>query len=174
MAWTLRSKSFSFLSIQENSSQWKLGIYSTPWHCILSILNLVRNFCSIIGIRRVCRYQGGNQNLYIEKEQTTQWPKEKSFSFLSIQENSYQWKLGIYSTPWHCCNIILNYVLKVYGAYSCWWCWMAHAPYTAIWLLVPWAICYIVIFVNHIINFKLSQKFLFDIWYKKSLQIPRG
>ena len=28
-------------------------------------------------IRRVWRYQRGNQNLYIEEEQTTQWPKEK-------------------------------------------------------------------------------------------------
>jgi membrane protease subunit HflK len=27
--------------------------------------------------RRVCRYQRGNQNPYIEEEQTTQWPKEK-------------------------------------------------------------------------------------------------
>ena len=27
--------------------------------------------------RRVWRYQKGNQNPYIEKEQTTQWPKEK-------------------------------------------------------------------------------------------------
>jgi hypothetical protein len=27
--------------------------------------------------RRVWRYQRGNQNPYIEKEQTTQWPKEK-------------------------------------------------------------------------------------------------
>ena len=26
---------------------------------------------------RVWRYQGGNQNSYIEEEQTTQWPKEK-------------------------------------------------------------------------------------------------
>jgi hypothetical protein len=26
--------------------------------------------------RRVWRYQRGNQNLYIEEEQTTQWPKE--------------------------------------------------------------------------------------------------
>ena len=25
---------------------------------------------------RVCRYQSGNHNPYIEKEQTTQWPKE--------------------------------------------------------------------------------------------------
>jgi hypothetical protein len=27
--------------------------------------------------RRVGRYQRGNQNPYIEEEQTTQWPKEK-------------------------------------------------------------------------------------------------
>jgi hypothetical protein len=27
---------------------------------------------------RVCKYQRGNQNPYIEEEQTTQWPKEKS------------------------------------------------------------------------------------------------
>ena len=27
--------------------------------------------------RRVWRYQRGNQNLYIEEEQTTQWPKQK-------------------------------------------------------------------------------------------------
>jgi hypothetical protein len=30
-----------------------------------------------IGVRSVCRYQRGNQNPYIEEEQTTQWPKEK-------------------------------------------------------------------------------------------------
>jgi len=28
-------------------------------------------------VRRVWRYQRGNQNLYIEEEQTTHWPKEK-------------------------------------------------------------------------------------------------
>ena len=28
-------------------------------------------------IRRVWRYQRGNQNPYVEEEQTTQWPKEK-------------------------------------------------------------------------------------------------
>jgi hypothetical protein len=28
-------------------------------------------------VRRVWRKQRGNQNLYIEEEQTTQWPKEK-------------------------------------------------------------------------------------------------
>jgi hypothetical protein len=30
-----------------------------------------------IGERRVWRYHRGNQNPYIEEEQTTQWPKEK-------------------------------------------------------------------------------------------------
>ena len=29
-------------------------------------------------LRRVWRYQRGNQNSYIEEEQTTQWPKEKA------------------------------------------------------------------------------------------------
>jgi hypothetical protein len=29
-------------------------------------------------IRRFWRYQRGNQNPYIEEEQTTQWPKEKT------------------------------------------------------------------------------------------------
>jgi hypothetical protein len=34
--------------------------------------------CLIFQYRRVCKYQSGNQNPYIEEEQTTQWPKEKS------------------------------------------------------------------------------------------------
>jgi hypothetical protein len=32
---------------------------------------------SLKSVRRVWRYQSGNQNPYIEEEQTTQWPKEK-------------------------------------------------------------------------------------------------
>ena len=28
-------------------------------------------------VRRLCRYKRGNQNPYIEDEQTTQWPKKK-------------------------------------------------------------------------------------------------
>ena len=28
-------------------------------------------------LRRVWRYERGNQNMYIKEEQTTQWPKEK-------------------------------------------------------------------------------------------------
>ena len=33
--------------------------------------------CVYLYLKRVWRYQRGNQNLYIEEEQTTQWPKEK-------------------------------------------------------------------------------------------------
>ena len=33
--------------------------------------------CFLKWVRRVWRYQRGNQNPYIEEEQTTQWPKEK-------------------------------------------------------------------------------------------------
>jgi hypothetical protein len=31
----------------------------------------------VVVLRRVWRYQSGNQNPYIEEEQTTQWPKDK-------------------------------------------------------------------------------------------------
>ena len=41
------------------------------------ISNALNHFSHICYIRRVWRYQRGNQNLYIEEEQTTQWPKEK-------------------------------------------------------------------------------------------------
>ena len=42
-----------------------------------------RERCHLFGcdgfsyVRRVWRYQRGNQNLYMEEEQTTHWPKEK-------------------------------------------------------------------------------------------------
>ena len=32
---------------------------------------------TLCSVRSVWRYQRGNQNPYIEEEQTTQWPKEK-------------------------------------------------------------------------------------------------
>jgi hypothetical protein len=35
-------------------------------------------------LRRVRRYQRGNQNPYIEEEQTTQWPRENG-------QNDKQW-----------------------------------------------------------------------------------
>ena len=46
------------------------------------MLNLVTDVhtcenLKILSGRRVWRYQRGNQNSYIEEEQTTQWPKEK-------------------------------------------------------------------------------------------------
>ena len=44
----------------------------SKWHC------LYQNSKHYQWIRRVWRYQRGNQNPYIEEEQTTQWPKEKS------------------------------------------------------------------------------------------------
>jgi hypothetical protein len=44
-------------------------------HLILTMLGWILR--RIINIRRVWRYQRGNQNPYIEEEQTTKWPKEK-------------------------------------------------------------------------------------------------
>jgi hypothetical protein len=43
-------------------------------------------------IRRVWRYQRGNQNPYIEEEQTTQWPKEK------VQKNKQRSTKHTYKT----------------------------------------------------------------------------
>ena len=43
-------------------------------------------------IRRVWRYQRGNQNPYIEEEQTTQWPKEK------VQKDKLRSTKHIYKT----------------------------------------------------------------------------
>jgi hypothetical protein len=44
----------------------------------LFLESLSANCCFLVKwLRRVCRYQRGNQNLSIEEEQTTQWPKEK-------------------------------------------------------------------------------------------------
>jgi hypothetical protein len=45
--------------------------------CIYILHYLHHIFTSSLSLRRVWRYQRGNQNLYIEEEQTTQWPKEK-------------------------------------------------------------------------------------------------
>jgi len=40
--------------------------------------------------RRVWRYQRGNQNPYIEEEETTQWPKEKG-------QKDKQWSIKHYT-----------------------------------------------------------------------------
>ena len=43
-------------------------------------------------VRWVWRHQRGNQNLYIEEEQTTQWPKEK------VQKKKQRWTTHTYKT----------------------------------------------------------------------------
>jgi hypothetical protein len=47
---------------------------------------------ALLTLRRVWRYQRGNQNPYIEEEQTTQWPKEKA------QKNKQQSTKHTYKT----------------------------------------------------------------------------
>jgi hypothetical protein len=44
-------------------------------------------------VRRVWRYQRGNQNPYIEEEQTTQWPKEEeqTTQWPKEEEQTTQW-----------------------------------------------------------------------------------
>jgi hypothetical protein len=43
-------------------------------------------------VRRVWRYQRGNQNPYIKEEQTTEWPKEK------VQKNKQRYTKHTYKT----------------------------------------------------------------------------
>ena len=51
--------------------------YIIPVTFILIIYIMMYTYSQRLLVRRVCRYQRGNQNPYIEEEQTTQWPKEK-------------------------------------------------------------------------------------------------
>ena len=47
--------------------------------CVCIIIPVVPPYgYFIFQYRRVCKYQRGNQNPYIEEEQTTQWQKKKS------------------------------------------------------------------------------------------------
>ena len=50
--------------------------------------------------RRVCRYQRGNQNPYIEEEQTTQWPKENGQKDKQLSLK-IQWLVYMFS-----CNLV--------------------------------------------------------------------
>jgi hypothetical protein len=46
------------------------------------------------------RYQRGNQNLYIEEEQTTQWPKEKGQKYKQRStKHAYKTKDRVTRTP---------------------------------------------------------------------------
>jgi hypothetical protein len=50
-------------------------------------------------IRRVWRYQRGNQNPYIEEQQTTQWPKEKVQKGKRSKKHSYKARDRVTRTP---------------------------------------------------------------------------
>ena len=46
-------------------------------------------FSFAVFLRRVCKYQRGNQNPYIEEEQTTQWLKKKDKRINNDLQNIY-------------------------------------------------------------------------------------
>jgi hypothetical protein len=52
-----------------------------------------------ISVRRVWRYQSGNQNPYIEEEQTTQWPKEKVQKDKRSTKHTHKIKDQVTRTP---------------------------------------------------------------------------
>jgi len=53
-------------------------VIGTDWidSCKSNYHTIMTTMVPIVIVRRVWRYQRGNQNPYIEEEQTTQWPKE--------------------------------------------------------------------------------------------------
>jgi hypothetical protein len=51
-------------------------------------------------LRRVLRYQDGNQNPYIEEEQTTQWLKEEQTTQWLKEEQTTQWLKEEQTTQW--------------------------------------------------------------------------
>jgi hypothetical protein len=60
---------------------WGIFLFAIKKPKIPELWTFVWSFCTLQNVvtvqRRVWRYQRGNQNPYIEEEETTQWPKEK-------------------------------------------------------------------------------------------------
>jgi hypothetical protein len=54
------------------------------------------------------RYQRGNQNPYIEEEQTTQWPKEK------VQKDKQRSTKHTYKTKWFYIVSFIEYFVYVF------------------------------------------------------------
>ena len=70
----------SCLSYLFSNTQLYLQGSDQKWHmCMMALIVEAKQFKSDTSkhLRRVWKYQRGNQNPYIEEEQTTQWPKEK-------------------------------------------------------------------------------------------------
>ena len=65
---------------------------------VYSIWMKVKTYVTSFAERRVWRYQRGNQNLYIEEEQTTQWPKVQKDKQRSTK-HTHKTKDRIIQTP---------------------------------------------------------------------------
>ena len=69
-------------------------------------------------IRRVWRYQRGNQNPYIEEEQTTQWPKEKGTKGHMSWSFDWRWEVIVCFVDHHCVNIL--FITSCRGIFCSW------------------------------------------------------
>ena len=69
-------------------------------------------------LRRVWRYQRGNQNQHVEEEQTTQWPKEK------VQTNKQRFTKHAHKTK----DRVTQTPLKTAGELGCSGRWADPAP----------------------------------------------
>jgi hypothetical protein len=65
-----------FLSCHKKLHMNWTSLKKSPFRCLKNVLIQIWLYIEN-HLRRVWKYQRGNQNPYIEEEQTTQWPKEK-------------------------------------------------------------------------------------------------
>ena len=89
--------------------------------------------CIMLGLRaltsKVWRYQRGNQNPYIEEEQTTQWPKEEeqTTQWPKEEEQTTQWpreeeqknKQGSTNQTHKTKALVTRTLLKIAGEFRC-------------------------------------------------------
>jgi hypothetical protein len=102
-------------------------------------------------IRRVWRYQRGNQNPYIEVEQTTQWPKEQvQKDKQRSTKHRYKTKDRVTRTPLKLCFWSTKYAMQKFNVLLC---DLKHRYRS-----VHVHISTFVVFMTHIIILELSAK----------------
>ena len=94
---TFQITSYEFLLVIILAFSWQL-LLNAICTKTRTIINDFRQYRSMFK-RRVRRYQRGNQNPYIEEEQTTQWPKKVQKDKQRSTKHTYKTKDRVTRTP---------------------------------------------------------------------------
>ena len=87
------------LQSAEQRSKYLHKTSAVPWRDNTGSLGIVGAMQHTLPRRRVWIYQRGNQNPYIEEEQTTQWPKEEHKDKQRSTKDTYKTKVRVTRTP---------------------------------------------------------------------------